>query len=458
MMSKTKAIICSLLMLVSMSSLAQNNNVIDEVIWIVGDEAILKSDVEGMRRDPDWSRIEGNPYCVIPERIAIQKLFLHQAAIDSLEASESTINQKVESQLNDWEMRAGSKEKLEEYMSMSYTQIREDLHDRLKDQILTEQMQSKLTEDIKINPAEVRRRFKDAPQDSLPLVPTQVEVELIVLQPIIPQTEIDRIKDKLRELSERITSGSTSFTAMAHAYSQDPSYIKGGEIGFCGKTDLDPAFAAAAFALNDTKKVSKVVESEFGFHIIQLIERRGDKGNFRHILIRPEVDPADIDTCINQLDSIAEDVRKGKLTFEKAATWASDDKDTRSNNGVLTNERKDDSGSPTFTSRFTMEELANVSSELARAVEGLQTGEISRPFQMVNKKGKTVCAIVKLKTRIKEHRANMQEDFPMLRDIVLAEKKSEVINNWIKEKQKSTYIRINDEWRSCDFQYPGWVK
>ena len=436
---------------------AQNNNVIDEVIWVVGDEAILKSDVESMRRDPDWGRIEGNPYCVIPERIAIQKLFLHQAAIDSLEVSESQINSRVEAQLEEWVMRAGSKEKLEEYMSTSFSQIREEMHDRLRDQALMEQMQEKLTEDVKINPADVRRYFKNIPEDSLPLVPTQVEVELVVQQPLIPREEIDRVKNKLRELAERISSGSTTFTAMAHAYSIDPSYVRGGELGFTNKGDLDPAFAAVAFALNDPKKVSKVVESEFGFHIIQLIEKRGDKGNFRHILMRPNVEQRDIDSCVVRLDSIAEDVRKGKLTFEQAAMWASDDKDTRNNNGLLTNERITQT-ERTYTSRFTMEELANVSAELANAVAGLETGEISKPFQMVNKKGKTVCAIAKLKSRSKEHRANIQEDFPMLRDIVLAKKKSDVVNEWIREKQKNTYVRINEEWRSCEFEYPGWVK
>lgn len=447
-----------LLALLALPVLAQNNNVIDEVIWVVGDEAILKSDVESMRRDPDWGRIQGNPYCVIPERIAIQKLFLHQAAIDSIEVTEQAIGQKVESQLNDWVMRAGSREKLEEYMSMSYTQIREDLHDRLRDQSMMEQMQEKLTEDIRVNPAEVRRYFKDMPDDSLPLVPTEVEVELVVQQPVIPREEIERIKERLREIAERVTNGSTSFSAMAHAYSQDPSYRQGGELGFMGKGELDPAFAAAAFALNDTKRVSKVVESEFGFHIIQLIEKRGDKANFRHILMRPEVAQADIDSCTARLDSIAADIHDAKLTFEQAAAWASDDKDTRNNNGLLTNERLDETQGRVYTSHFTMEELANLAPELARAVEGLDVDSISRPFQMVNKKGKKVCAIAKLKARIPEHRANISEDFPALRAIVLAKKKADTINAWIRDKQRTTYVRINPEWHTCEFEYPGWVK
>ena len=437
----------------------QSNNVIDEVIWVVGDEAILKSEVEGMRRDPSWSQIKGNPYCVIPERLAIQKLFLHQAAIDSIEVTDAQVNSFVEERINEWVLTAGSKEKLEEYMSMPISQIREELFERYKDEVTVNKMREKLTEDVKVNPAEVRRYFKELPEDSLPLIPTQVEVELVVLEPRIPEEEINRVKEELRGYADRITNGGMSFSTLAILNSEDPgSKFQGGEMDYMGKGQLDPAFANVAFALTDPKKVSKVVESEYGFHIIQLIDKRGDKAKFRHILRKPRVPQASIDAALGRLDSIADEIRKEKFTFEEAATFISEDKDTRNNRGLMTNQKQKSEGGLMQTSRFEMGELANLSPELARIVDGMEIGEISKPFQMTNKRMKTVCAIAKLKNRIKSHRASMSEDFQILREIVLNKKKEELVDNWIREKQKTTYIRINPEWCDCEFEYPGWVK
>lgn len=444
----------------SVSLLAQKgSNVVDEVIWVVGDEAILKSDVEGMRRDPSWSQIKGNPYCVIPERLAIQKLFLHQAAIDSIEVTDSQINAYVEERINDWVMTAGSKEKLEEYMSMPISQIREELHNRYKDEMTVNKMREKLTEDVKVSPAEVRRYFKDMSEDSLPLIPTQVEVEILVLHPRIPEEEIARVKEELRGYAERITTGSMSFSTLAILNSEDKaSKLQGGELPYMGKGELDQAFANVAFSLTDPKKVSKVVESEFGFHIIQLIDKRGDKVKVRHILRKPVVAQKDIDGALARLDSIADDIRKEKFSFEEGATVISDDKDTKNNRGLMTNRKQTPEGERIQTSRFEMSELANTSSELARVVDGLEIGEISKPFIMTDARGKTVCAIVKLKNRIKSHHASISEDFQILRGIVLNKKKEERINEWIREKQQSTYIRINEDWCDCEFEYPGWVK
>lgn len=444
-------------LVLSHNALAQSN-VVDEVIWVVGDEAILKSDVESMRSDPDWNKIQGNPYCVIPERIAIQKLFLHQAEIDSVEVTDQEVSSMVEEQINDWVMRAGSKEKLEEYMNSSITQIREEMFESLRSQSLAERMKQKLTDDVKVTPAEVRRYFKELPEDSLPFINTQVEVEIIVKQPVIRQEEIDRVKNELRGYSERITSGDISFSSLARMYSQDEgSRRQGGEMPYFSKVELDPAFANVAFALTDTKKVSKVVESEFGYHIIQLIDKNGDKIKARHILLKPEVSPLDVDTCMSRLDSLAEDIRAGKGEFEEAAYLVSDDKDTRNNHGLMSKIIITDNGRER-TSLYEMSELAEESPEVARVVNDLETGEISKPFLMTDKKGRQVCAIVKLKSRIKAHRASMQEDFQVLRQVVLGKKKQEVVENWIRDKQRTTYIRINEEWRDCEFQYPGWVK
>lgn len=439
--------------------LLAQNNVVDEVIWVVGDEAILKSDVEGMRRDPSWAQIKGNPYCVIPERLAIQKLFLHQAAIDSIEVGDQQVNAYVEERINDWVMTAGSKEKLEEYMSMPMSQIREELFDRYKDEMMVSRMRETLTGDVKVTPAEVRRYFRDMPEDSLPLIPTQVEVEILVQEPKIPEEEINRVKEELRGYAERVNSGNMSFSTLAILNSEDrESKLQGGELPYMGKGEFDPAFANVAFALTDPKKASKVVESEYGYHIIQLIDKRGDKAKFRHILRKPMASQESIDAALHRLDSIADDIRTGKFSFEDGATWISDDKDTRNNHGLLTNRKVKSDGGSMQTSRFEMGELANVSPELARVVDGMEIGEISKPFQMVNGRAKTVCAIVKLKNRIKTHRASVTEDFQVLRDIVLGRKKTELIDNWIREKQRTTYVRINGDWCDCEFEYPGWVK
>ena len=440
-------------LLYAATSLAQQN-VIDEIVWVVGDEAILRSDVE-KRRNEYGSSINGNPYCVIPEQLAVQKLFLHQAAIDSIEVTDADVNPYVEQDINEKVLMAGSKEKLEEYMKMSMTQIREELFDQYKNELTARKMREQLTSDIKVTPAEVRRYFKDMPEDSLPLIPTQVEVQVLTLQPRIKQEEIDRVKDVLRGYAERVSSGSTSFSTLARLYSEDPgSARQGGELPFMGRGELDPAFANVAFSLTDPSKVSKIVKSDFGYHIIQLIEKRGDKLKCRHILKRPEVAQADIDTAMAHLDSIAEDIREQKISFENAVLYASDDKDTRNNHGIMTNTKENGER----TTRFEMAELSEVSSELARVVEGMQTGEISKPFTMVNSKGTTVCALVRLKGRIKAHRANIAEDFQVLKSVVENQRSQEKILRWIKEKQQSTYIRINPDWRDCEFQYPGWVK
>lgn len=445
--------LCLFAMLCSLLSLAQKN-VIDEVVWVVGDEAILRSDIE-RRRLEYGSQIKGNPYCVIPEQLAIQKLFLHQAVIDSVSVTDTEVNQYVEQDINEKILMAGSKEKLEEYMKMPMLQIREELFDQYKNELTARRMREQLTAEVKVTPAEVRRFFKDIPEDSLPLIPTQVEVQLLVLEPRIPQSEIDRVKSLLRDYAERVNNGSTSFATLARMYSEDPgSARQGGEMPYMGKGELDPGFATVAFGLTDTKKVSKIAQSEFGYHIIQLIDKRGDKMKCRHILKRPEVAQADIDSALIVLDSITNDIRSEKISFEDAVRYASDDKDTRNNRGILSNTKE----TGETTTRFEMSELSSLSPELARVVDTLQVGEMSKPFTMINTKGKTVCAIARLKNRMLTHRANITEDFQVMKEVVEAKKGEEAILKWIHEKQMTTYIRINPDWRDCEFEYEGWIK
>ena len=431
-------------------------SVVDEVIWVVGDEPILLSDVEMARMQAEMEGVkwEGDPDCTIPEQLAVQKLFLHQAAIDSIEVSESEVAQSVEHQISAWlQMVDGNKERLEEYKRKSLAELRISLHDDFKDRLLIEREREKLVEDITVSPADVRRYFSELPEDSIPMVPTEVEVQIITRTPKVEQAEIDRIKNELRNYTEMVTSGQTSFTALAKLYSEDPGTARmGGEFpDYVGQGMLDPAFANVAFNLTDPKKISKIVETDFGYHIIQLIDKRGDKIKVRHILLKPNVSNEAIETASMQLDSIADEIRAGKFTFEQAASFLSDDKDTRNNNGLMANTTE--SGR---TSKF---QLRNLPSEIARVVDTLKVGEVSAPFQMINEKnGKLVCVVAKLKSRVEMHRATITEDFQTMKNIVLAKRKEEFIKDWIKDKIKNTYIRINDRYKNCNFEYQGWVK
>lgn len=431
-------------------------SVVDEVIWVVGDEPILLSDVEMARMQAEMEGVkwEGDPDCTIPEQLAVQKLFLHQAAIDSIEVSESEVAQSVEHQISAWlQMVDGNKERLEEYKRKSLAELRISLHDDFKDRLLIEREREKLVGDITVSPADVRRYFSELPEDSIPMVPTEVEVQIITRTPKVEQAEIDRIKNELRNYTEMVTSGQTSFTALAKLYSEDPGTARmGGEFpDYVGRGMLDPAFANVAFNLTDPKKISKIVETDFGYHIIQLIDKRGDKIKVRHILLKPNVSNEAIETASMQLDSIADEIRAGKFTFEQAASFLSDDKDTRNNNGLMANTTE--SGR---TSKF---QLRNLPSEIARVVDTLKVGEVSAPFQMINEKnGKLVCVVAKLKSRVEMHRATITEDFQTMKNIVLAKRKEEFIKDWIKDKIKNTYIRINDRYKNCNFEYQGWVK
>ena len=430
--------------------------VIDEVIWVVGDEAVLKSDVETMRMQAAMEGVKwkGDPDCAIPEQIAVNKLFLHQADIDSIEVTEADVAQEVEQQISYWlEMVDGSRERLEEYKHQTISQMRQELRQEMCDRRKIQKMKMKLVEDISVTPADVRRYFSNLPQDSLPYVPTEVEVQIVTLTPRIDPEEINRVKDELREYTDRVTRGETTFQALARLYSEDPgSARQGGELGLMGRATLDPAFAAVAFNLTDPKKISKIVESEFGYHIIQLVEKRGDKVNVRHILKKPVVSDESIEKAILRLDSIADDIRKEQFSFEEAASLLSDDKDTRNNKGLMSNTNMQ---TGRITSKFQMQELPQ---EVAKVVDTLQVGQISRAFQMINQRGKTVCAIVRLKNRVDGHKASITEDFQVMKDVVLAKRNEERVHQWVVDKIKSVYTRLNDNYRDCQFEYEGWFK
>lgn len=441
-------ILCTLLMAVQ--TVAQDN-VIDEVVWVIGDEAILKSDVEQSRIYFMMSgqTMEGDPNCVIPEQLAIQKLFMHQAVIDSIEVTEQEVLNEVEREITMRVNQIGSREKLEEYFGKTSTQIREELRETIHDRMVVEKMQQELFGNIKLTPSEVRRGFANMKSEEIPYVPTQVEVQIITLQPEIPLEEIERVKSELRDYTERINSGEAQFSTLAVFYSQDPeSARRGGELDFFGRGEMVPEFSAVAFNLTEPGKVSKIVETEFGFHIIQLIEKRGDRVRARHILRKPEVSMESMNASLARLDTIANDIRSGKLSFNDAVAFSAD-KNTRKNFGLMSNEM-------TLSSRFELQELPQ---EVAKVVYEMKVGDISSPFVMIDKKtGKEVCAIVKLKNRVEGHKATPSEDYQVIKDVMIAKMKQQKLEDWIREKQKTTYVRINENWCDCEFQYPGWVR
>ena len=439
----------------SMDVSVPEHSVIDEVVWVVGDEPIMKSDVEQMRLQGEMEGMKwgGNPDCRIPEQIAVQKLFLHQAALDSIEVTESDIAQTVEQQINYWINSVGSREKLEEYQGKSLSQIRSDLHDDVKNSKMIQQMKRKIMSDVTVTPADVRRYFKNLPEDSIPFVPTEVEVEILVKKPRIPQSEINRVKDQLRSFTDRVTRGETSFSTLARLYSEDPgSARQGGEMDYAGRGTLDPAFASVAFNLTDPKKISKIVESEFGYHIIQLVDKRGDKVKVRHILLKPKVSAEDLNKALGRLDSIAADIKDGKFTFEAACSYLSEDKDTRNNHGLMA---YTDNQTGKITSRFQMKDLPT---EVASVVNTMKVGEISAPFKMVDHRGKTVAAIIKLINRIDGHRAKITEDFQTMQEVVMQKESEKKLHDWVVNKIKNTYVRMNDRYKGCDFEYQGWIR
>ncbi|MBQ0120870.1 MAG: peptidylprolyl isomerase [Bacteroidales bacterium] len=443
---KIKFLLACCVALLSVNSFAQNN-VAEEIAWVVGDEPIFKSDIEEqyLNLQSERAAIDGNPYCVIPEQMALNKLFLHQAKIDTVVVQESQIAKEVDSRINFFIANLGSKEKVEEYFHKPLPVLREKIADMFRDQYSIQQVQNNLTKKIKATPSEVRKFFNTLPADSLPFIPKQVEVQIITINPVIPQQEIDEVKSRLRDYAQRITNGEAEFSTMAILYSEDKgTAVYGGETGFQNRSVLLPEYATAAFNLNDTKKVSNIVETEDGYHIIQLIEKRGDRINTRHILLRPKVSDKDLTDAIARLDTLKNEITEGKVTFEQAAFYVSQDKDSRNNNGIMLNEE----------SHSNLFQMSQLPPEVGKIIDKMEVGELSEPFLMINAKTqREQVAIVKLNRRIEGHKADLADDYQTLKGIYEEHKRGDIIENWIKQKQKSTYVYIEDNWRNCEFKY-----
>lgn len=429
-----------------------SDNVIEEVAWMIGDEPIYKSEIEQAYQEmlSDRTPIAGDPYCVIPEQIAIERLFLHQADIDTIEVQESMVQMQVESQLNYLITNLGSREKVEQYFRKPFAEIREYYATNMRNRSRVQQVRNNLTKNLKVTPSDVRRYFDRLPADSVPFVPLQVEVQVLTINPVIPRQEIDDVKARLRDYADRVNRGESDFSTLAILYSEDGSSVRGGELGFMGRGQLVPEFAAVAFNLNDPKKVSKIVETEYGFHIIQLIEKRGDRINTRHILLKPKVAEKDLQDALVRLDSLRTDiVDKKELTFEEAVGYVSQDKDTRMSRGVMVNQQDG-------TTRFQMSELPQ---EIAREVGKMQPGDISKPFIMVDpKRNREIVAMVRLTNRIDAHAANLSDDYQTIKDMYENARRQEIVDKWLADKIRTTYVRVEDGWRGCDFQHKGWIK
>ena len=448
---KSKILAFCLTCVACASFITAQNNIAEEVAWVIGDQPIWKSEIEEMYQQMQYERtpINGDPYCVIPERLAVEKLYLHQAELDTVEVQEGMVAQEVDARINYYITNLGSKEKVEQYFNKTIPQLKDDMTESIRNMQKIRMVQNSLTKDLKTTPSDVRKYFSNLDQDSVPYVPLQVEVQIMTINPVIPREEIDEVKARLRENSERINSGESDFSTLAILYSEDGSSMYGGEIGFRGRSALVPEYAAVAFNLNDTKKVSKIVETEYGYHIIQLIEKRGDRINTRHILLRPKVSDKDLEIAINRLDTIRTDILDGKVTFEELVPYVSQDKDTRYSKGVMVNQN-------TNSTRFEMSQLPQ---EVAKVVNTMKVGEISQPFIMKSSKSnRDIVAIVKLTNRIDAHKANLSDDFQMIKGMYENARKEEIIKEWLDKKIKDTYIRIEDSWSNCEFEHKGWIK
>lgn len=423
--------------------------IIDRVVAIVGKNTVLQSEIETqlLQMQAQGAPLRANSRCQILEELLEQKLMINQAVIDSIEVSDSDVEMEMNSRLQYFIRQIGSEQALEEYYNKSLLEIKEDLRDIVRDQLVTRDVQQEIAGSITVTPSEVRSFFNRLPTDSLPMINSQVELRQIIKYPEYSETEKFEVKDRLNQLRQRIAGGD-DFSTLAILYSQDPGTSrKGGELGFVSKTDLVPEFANVAFSLKDSR-VSQVFESEFGFHIVQLIDRRGDMVNVRHILMVPTATAEAKEKAKKQLDSLTQAIRLDSINFRLAAAKYSDDKDTRLSGGLLINQN-------TGSSRFELDQLDPADYV---AIKDLKIGEISNTFETKDDKGKPVYKILYLASQTKPHRANLKEDYDILQEMALMDKRMKAVDDWVREKQKRTYVRIDDAFKNCTFQNPDWLK
>lgn len=441
----------SLLILLFLASYASaQKNVIDKIIAIVGEEIVLKSDIENDILHAQTERVLPNlsdAKAQIFENRLVQKLLMAQAKIDSITVTDSEVEAQLNSQLDQYVQHIGSREKLENYFGKSYEDIKNEMRTPLREQMITGRMQQKIVENVRLTPSEVRYFYRKFNKDSLPEVGDKYEIQQIVIRPRVSDTEKERIRNRLRQFRDDVLEGKQTFNTLAVLYSEDPgTSAKGGELGYMSKNQLTPEFAEAAFSLKPGR-ISKIVETEYGFHIIQLIDRQGDKVNVRHILLRPKIEDKEREEAIQHLDSIVSFIKNGEATFEELAPYASMDKKTRNNGGLIFNPMDADSRLP--------KEL--IKGDMARQVNSLKVGEISEPFLDRTETGDEY-KIIKIKAYYPAHTANLDDDWLSFENGLRRKKEQEVFEKWIKERQANTYIHIDDDYKNTKFHYDGWIK
>src|SRR6056297_885411 len=445
-----KLFISAVLTITTFNLIAQNQFIADRVVANVGDKIILQSDVENqvIQLKAQGYQSRGDIKCEIFQELLVQKLLLIQAELDSIQVGANQVESELERRLIYFIRQIGSQEKLEEFYNKSIIEIKEDFRPLIREQILTQMMQSELVSGVKVSPKEIEKFYKKMPKDSIPMVNTQYKINQIVAYP--PEDEESRAeaREKLLDIRKRIINGER-FSTLAVLYSEDPgSARKGGELGFRTRDELDPEFAKAAFRLTDDGGVSRIVESEYGFHIIQLIAQQGNQVNVRHILIIPKVNVQQKIKARNKLDSVVTLIRNDSLSFTNAALRFSEDEQSRLNDGLMVNPMNS-------STKFDLEDLPKAEYNI---VKDLKMNEISEPFETIDDKGKPIFKIIKIAKKIDAHKANLKDDYEMIEEIAMMEKQQHKFEEWLEESKKKTYIHIDDSFINCKFLQNGWIK
>lgn len=449
-MKINKLVIALLLMLsVSMSVKAQDNGkVIDEVIAVIGSNIVLKSDLESqiVSMRAQGVLIDDNMRCELLEELLFQKLLLHQAEIDSVTVTEKEVESEIDRRMNYFIAQIGSEKKLEQYYKKSILEIKEEFRIVVKDQMVSQRMQSKITSSASVTPKEVKTYYDNLNKDSIPTVESEVEYAQILFNAEESFTERKAAKDRIESFRNRIIDGE-DFSTIAILYSDDPgSAKKGGELGFMGRGELVPEFSVTAFKLKN-KAVSEVIETEFGFHIMQLIERRGQKVNVRHILVKVNVDEEEVVKAKNLADSVYNLLSTDTISFEDLAAKYSDDKQTKKSKGIVVNPN-------TGTALFSIDQ---VNPQVYYTIEKMKPGEIFTPVPAQSPDGAKGYRIIKLLTKTEPHKATFENDYAKVQSAALANKQNSATKKWIEGKVNNTYIKFEDDYKNCKFKNT-WIK
>ena len=450
-MQNNKIIVALFIILISFSynGIAQDKN-IDQIVAIIGSNIILKSEIEAINLQNQAQGItsDGDMKCDILENLLIEKLMVAEAELDTnITVTDNQINQQLDQRINYFMQHLGTEKEVENYFKKPIAKLKSELQDVIRNEILSGQMKNTIIKDTKVTPSEVRYYFKNLPEAEKQIINTQYEYAQITIVPQISEEEENRIKEELRNIKKRVEDGE-NFAMFVVLYSEEPGSAKtGGDLGYFGRATMDPAFSAAAFNLKPGQ-ISNVVKSEFGYHIIQMIDRKGEKVRCKHIIMKPKISIETKQKSIEMLDSLVNEIRKEKISFSDAAMRYSDDKNSRNNGGIVVQPM-------TMSSKF---ELDMLPPEVSKVLTTLKINEVSDPFISINDRQREVIQIVKLINKTEAHTANVSEDYPLLSELYLQKKQDDLIQKWISERQAKTYIRIDDTYTNCDFKFKNWIK